>query len=34
MHDKMNSFNGGVLAYKVNYLMMVMASTGTYQNMD
>ena len=33
-HDEMNSFNGGVLAYKVNSLMMVVATTETRQNMD
>jgi len=34
MLDKMNDFNGGVLAHKVNSLMMVVATTETSQNMD
>ena len=34
VHDKMNGFNGGVLANKVNSVMMVVATTETCQNMD
>ena len=34
LHDKTNSFNGSVLAYKVNSLMMVVTTTETCQNMD
>jgi len=34
VHDKTNSFKAGVLAYKVNSLIMVVATNETCQNMD
>jgi len=33
VHNKINSFKTGDLAYMVNFLMMVMATTETCQNM-